>query len=58
MGRRDELAKAWEEGAEHAWSVSGEGGNGEYNWRSGNAYLPFRALHPETSNPYAKEPHA
>lgn len=55
MIRKDDLAKAWEEGAQHAWSVSGEGGNGEYNWVSGNSPMTFRELHPENKNPYAKE---
>ena len=44
--------RGWDEGADYAWRISGEGWNGEYNSVTLNDPATFRGLHPRDPNPY------
>lgn len=48
-----ERARAWDEGAEHAWQCTGEGANAEYPGNDGE--MSFREFCDVDSNPYRKE---
>ena len=48
------MAEAWEEGAQAAWGVSGEGWNGEYTGRPGPPGA-FRAQNPTFPNPHLED---
>ena len=54
---RGQLADAWGEGAEYAWSKTGEGFNGEYTDEAGthDGKASFKSQMPEASNPYLKD---
>lgn len=45
------MAEGWEDGAQAAWGVSGEGWNGEYAGRPGPSGV-FRAQNPTFPNPH------
>lgn len=49
-----QLADAWEQGAEAAWKLTGEGWNAEYAGRELHLEK-FRDINPNVLNPYRKE---
>ena len=54
---REDMARAWDGGAETAWHITSEGWNGEtageYTTRNGVA--PFREANADIPNPYEQD---
>ena len=54
---REDMARAWDEGAETAWRRTGEGWNGEYagEYSTHDGAVSFREANDDTPNPYEQE---
>ena len=54
---REDLARAWTEGAEVAWLVTGEGWNGEYAGKHGthDGGVSFAQANNNVPNPYERK---
>ena len=55
--RQEGRAEGWDEGAETAWQITGEGWNGEYAGYYGthDGSVSFREANDEIDNPYEQE---
>ena len=51
-----DMARAWAEGAETAWTTTGEGWNGEYagEYRTHDGMVSFAEANDDVPNPYGQ----